>query len=796
MVRHLKCLQAKAVIMILNYLKIILRLLTRQKTFAFINIFGLTIGLVGFILILLFVRYEVNYDKHNQKLDRLYMVVRDVFLDNNVYNFTAVPYPFKDAVVAEYPEIEKATRIDDWSRYLFHFDDKTFDEPVTLADKEIFDMFTFNIIEGDARKPLPDVSSVAISKRTAEKYFGSEKAVGKVFHVNGQYDLTVTAVYDNLPPNSSLRQDIILPFDFYKTMGRDMTNWGSNATRVYLLLHKDVDVAAFEKKLEPHLGKMQTSDKPDKLFLHPYRDNHLHNFHYKGGAIQLVYLFSIIGVVILALAAINYVNLVTARSVRRAKEIGIRKTVGAEKSQVVIQFLGESILLSVIALNFAVLIVELLLPMINPVINKSLTIEYSNPAVLFTLLGIAILTGLIAGVYPAFYLTRFSPSAVLKNVAGVKGGSFKSALVIVQFSVSIALIITSIVLYKQLVHLKNLPSGFSRENVLFFKLENEALEHLEALQKDLSQIPAVTSISAASHLPSEIFSNGGGFTWEGKNLDNDVLISFTSVDHNYLKTFDIKLKEGRFFDANEVTLDTTRKVLKVVVNQRLVDITGFKEPLGKRLKNDSWSYEIIGVVNDFNFLQMRSEHGPLMISYNPQGTQFGFVKVSGDVAEVKKQLEARYSAMFPQLPPDFRLVEDRYQQYFGYESQNAKIFGYFTLLAIIISCLGLYGLASFIAEQRRKEMGIRKALGANTSGLSFLMLKDFAIWLIIANVIAIPLAWYYSNDLLSKYVFRTDISIWVFLLAAVISIFIATITVIAQVTRTAGQNPAVVLKYE
>lgn len=782
--------------MIKSYLKILLRTLSRQKSFAFINIFGLTIGLAGFILIFLFVRYELNYNKHHANIDRLYQIVRDVHIDNTVYNFSPTPYPFREAIVSEFPEIEKATRYDAWNKLMFRYEDKAFDEPVLVADKELFDMFTFQFIEGNAANPLPSPNSVVISKQLAEKYFGKENASGKVFQVAGQYDVTVSGVYENPPANTSLRSNIILPMEFYKTMGRDLTSWNNNSTIVFLLLKEGTDVKSFEEKLKPRLGKQQQST--DELFLHPYKDLYLYNYHYKteGSPILYVYVFSAIGLVILALAAINYVNLVTARSVRRAKEIGIRKTVGAEKKQVVFQFLSESILFAVIALNFAVLIVELLLPWFNPLIGKQLAIEYTNPVLLLSLLGIALFTGLLAGAYPAFYLAQFSPSAVLKNAAKLKGGNFKSALVIVQFSVSIALIITSIILYKQFEHLRNLPVGFTKENVFYFKLEDETRKEFETLRKSLLEIPSVVNVSSANQLPTEIGNNGGGYSWEGKDPNQDVLISSTRVDENYLKTFGMELTDGRFYEAGEQVQDTTNKILKIVVNERMVSIANFKEPVGKYITADAWRLEIIGVVKNFNFMRMRAEEGPLMLFYSPQNTQSGFVKVEGDPLVAKKQLEAVYSKLFPQYPPGFQLLSDRFDQYFDSESRNAGIFGYFTLLAIIISCLGLYGLASFIAEQRRKEMGIRKALGANTPGLSLLMMKDFGKWIVISNVIAIPLAWYYANQALSAYTFRIEISVWIFVTAALASAVIASATVIFQVTKTAAQNPAMVLKYE
>ncbi len=781
--------------MILNYLKIVFRLVTRQKAFAFINIFGLTVGLAGFILTFLFVRYELTYDSHQEKIDRLYMVVRDSYLDNEVYNFTPTPFPFKEAISTEYPEIEKATRFDEWGKMIFHYGDKTFDEPVLVADREVFDMFTFRFVEGDASNPFPDNSSVVISRKIAQKYFGNESAVGKVVQVNGKYDFTVRGVYENFPANSTMRNDIVLPIEFYKTLGRDFARWNSNVVNCFILLKEGVDVQSFEQKLKPRLGKQQQSDKPDELFLHPYKDLHLYNFHYKDGLIETVYIFSIVGIAILALAAINYVNLVTARSIRRAKEIGIRKTAGAGKRHIVFQFLSESILFSLLSLNFAVLIVELILPYINPVINKQLAIEYTNISLILSFIGIAVGTGLLAGAYPAFYLARFSPASVLKSSEKLKSGNFKSALVIVQFAVSIALIITSIVLYRQFQYLRNMPVGFSKENIFYFKLEDETRRQFDVLRREFESLGEVRAVSTANHIPTEIFSNGDGIEWEGKDPNSNVLISFTSADDKYLDVFGMKLVEGRFYQPDEVDTDTVAKIVKVVVNQKIVDMTGFKEPIGKMLKADEWSLEIIGVVEDFNFLQMRRETGPLIIYHNTGG-QLGFVKTNGEAGGVKALLEKKYSALFPQYPPNFQLVEDRYRSYFGNEDKNAQMFGYFTLLAILISCLGLYGLASFVAEQRRKEIAIRKALGANTTGLSALMIRQFLIWVAVANALAIPMAWYYLNGYLARYTYKTDISPWVFIAAAGVSLVVAIVTVLFQVLKTTSQNPAVVLKYE
>jgi putative ABC transport system permease protein len=782
--------------MFTSYFKIMARLVGRQKTFTFLNVFGFAIGLTGFILIFLFIRYEFSVDKFHQKLDRLYLIVRDSYYGENTYQFTPVPYPFKDVIVNEFPEIEKSVRMDPWNKFVFKHGSKLFEEQVLLADKEIFDMFTFNLLEGDKSHPLAGKFDVAISKKLADKYFQREKALGKILQVGGKFDFTVSAVYEDLPPNSTLQSDIILPLEFLGTLGNNMTYMGSNACLTYLLLQEGVDVKAFEEKLKPRLGKEQQRDKPDELFLHPFKDYHLHTFHYSGGFIETLYIFSVIGFAILLLAGINYVNLVTAKSVRRTKEISIRKTLGAYKIQLIKQFLGESTFLALLALTFAILFVELTLPFLNPLLNKKLFIDYANPFLMTALIGFALVTGLIAGTYPAFYLARLSPSSAMKQNEKTKGGSFKSALVVFQFTVSIALIITSILLNKQFNYLINLPVGFDKDNIFYFKLEDEVISQCARVKKEFSELPSVQSISLSSHLPLQIGWNGGGFEWEGKNADQEVLISFTQTDESYLKAFSIPLVEGRYFNEGEIVYDSVSLITKVVINKSLKDITGFKDAVGKYLRRENERFEIIGVIEDFNFYGNRDKSGPLLITYEPTQLNYGFVKFNGSPLAVKEQLEKKYSIMFPNYPSNFNLINDWYERGFTLTASNAKIYSYFTALAVIISCLGLYGLASFIAEQRRKEIGIRKVMGATTQGLTTLLLKDFGRWLLFANAIAIPLAWYYSNQLLEKYTYRTNISVWIFVVAAILSILIAGITVFGQVFRTARQNPADVLKCE
>lgn len=785
--------------MLRNYFKILIRQIKGQSLFSFLNLLGLTMGLFGFILIFLFVRYEVQYDKFHTKLDRIYQMVRDSHFGEDTFQFTPFPFGFRDIVINEYPEVEKATRVYPWNSFVFKYGDKLSEERVLMADKEIFEIFTFNIIQGNENELMNDRYSAVISQRMAEKMFPDDDALGKTFQISNLYEFTITGVYENLPSNSTIKSDIFLPFEFLGVLGSDMTSLGNNSCHMYLLLHEGTDVEAFDYKLAPRLGQVQIRDVPDEIFLHPFKDLHLYRFHYEpGGVIQSVYIFSAIGFLTLFLAGINYVNLVTARSVRRAKEIGIRKSLGANRFQVMIQFLGESVVFSFLALNFAILITELTLPVINPIVGKSLHIEYSNPGFVLTLLSFALVTGILAGAYPAFYLSGFSPVSVLKGVGKPSGIKIKSVLIIVQFSISIALIITSVLMYRQFNYMVNLPVGLNKDNVFFFQLEDETLKNLESMRTEFSKLNGVENVSFSSHLPIQIYSNSWGFEWEGKDPDNDVLISTMRLDENYQNTFEIPLHEGRFYNAGETVTDTTTKVMKVVINKKFKDIMKLESAVGYTFKNPNWdlSFEIIGVTEDFNFYNMKEEVAPLIMAYAPGASSYGFIRFNGDMLEARQSLEAKYRELFPEYPPNFQLMNDKYEAGFSTVNRSADIYGFFTLLAIIISCLGLYGLSNFMAEQRKKEMGIRKAMGASTSGLTFLMLKNVGMWMLIANAIAIPSAWYYSEDLLSKFVFRTDISVGVIVMAVVLSMLISGFTVLGQIFKTAKENPAQVLKYQ
>jgi putative ABC transport system permease protein len=783
--------------MIINYFILTFRHMKKNFSYAFINILGLAIGLAAAILISLFVTYELDYNKSHEKVDRTFMVVRDAFFNGQKYYWNSLPFRFASIFKEEVPEVEKAAQLMNFTM-LLKYDDKLFNEPVLAAGPDLFDILTFNLISGDHDAPLPDKYSISLSENVARKYFPDGNAVGQTFQGNNEFSLTVSSVYENLPPNSSHKPNVIVHADILKDIFKDwnLESLQNNSFPTLVLLKEGADLNTVVGKIEPRLAQEQIKDvNPDKLFLHPYKDLYLHKYKYEaGGPIQQVYIFIAIGVIIMLLAGVNYVNLVTARSVKRAKEIGVRKTFGASKTRIVAQFLGESVLFALIALIIAIIVVELLLPVINSEINKQLIFDWSNYGYLAAVFASAILIGLLSGLYPAFYLAKFDPAYILKGLTNKEKGSFKSALVVFQFAASIALIICSVILYMQFNYLTNYDIGMKKEGLIYFYLNDDYKKGMESIRATFKEVPEVEEVTFSSNLPISIWSNGWGYEWEGKNPDDDVLVSNLMTDNNFINTTGIELKEGRYFLPGEVTLDTTNKVMKVVINETFANVINKPDLVGNSIKRGDYNYEIIGVIKDFNFLQLSAKTEPLCITHNPEYTNYGMVKVSGNVTEIKSVLDSKLRETFPAYPADVQFLENTYNNSFNNQKMQASIYGYFTLLAIFISCLGLFGLASFLAEQKRKEISIRKVLGSGNEGIYYLMMKIFVRWVGMATILGWPVAWYYGDTLLKNYVHRIDMPYYLFPLAGLAAILIAILTVAFQVYKATRENPAVVLK--
>ncbi len=779
--------------MLRNYLLIAIRNLIRQKGYSAINIIGLGIGMACFIMIILWVRHELSYDRFNKKADQLFRLVQTQHYSSGPLTTTCMPGLIGADIRKDIPEI-----VNSFMYYVItgviNYEDKAFRENIRLADPDLFNMFTFSFLKGDPNNVFNDLNSIIITEKMARKYFGSDDPIGKVLMVNGEHSFKVTGVINETPDNSSFRFDLCIPFEYIENFGFTVNDYGWNTYYCYIELTPGTDYQAVNEKIKNYLMlKTQDDDAVVDLFLFPLTKYHLYSVDGHGGDIKFVYIFSVIALFILIIACINFMNLSTARAVRRSREIGLRKTSGAGRKQIIIQFIGESMLVTIFACIVAILLVYYFLPGFNQLADKSLSFKW-DLSLTVTIILIIIFVGVLAGSYPAFYLSSLNPiSALRKLPGGGKGKSnFRRILVIFQFMLSVIMIICTIVVYKQLAYIRSKNTGMERENVVCVVMQGKSIEKFEFLKNEFLQNPNITTVTRSNALPFEIGSNSGGFDWEGRDTKDEVLIGFGFTDYGYTKTLGIKIVAGRDFDSS-FSADSA----SILINQKTATLLGIDDPVGKWMSWNETKFSIIGVVEDFHFLDMTSQISPLVILYAPKYCDIIFAKMSGNnQQQTLDYMRNRWENANPGFPFEYKFLDDSYEELYRSEEKLGKIFRYFSILTILISCLGLFGLAAFIAEQRTKEVGVRKVMGANTYDIFRTLSGEFIKCVIIANLIAWPVAYFAMNRWLLSYAYHTRLSLWIFLLTAIISLLIAILTVSFQTIRIAQQHPVKSLKYE
>ena len=781
-----------------NYLKIAFRNLIRHKGYSFINIVGLAIGMVSCILILLWVQHELSYDRFHVNAENIYRVVEMQQQSGEPFPVAVTPSPLGPAMLEDFPEVVNFTR---FQTYFFGYiknEGEMFRAEITLADPSIFDIFSFPILSGDKEVMFDDLFNVAISEDMAERYFGDEDPLGKSLQINNSTNINVTGVFQNISDNSHLDFDFIIPFEVLKEFGGNLEEWGSNAYYTYVQLQENVDWQEFDTKIEGYLEEHEVG-YPVKLNLQPLKEIHLFSDYVADigghGSIVYVRIFSIIAAFILLIACINFMNLSTARSTKRAKEVGLRKVVGSYRKNLITQFFGESVLLAILAMLIALALAEIALPYFNNIHGKDLSF-LKNINILLLLVGITIITGLVSGIYPAIILSSFKLVTVLKGSisSGSKKGIFRKILVIVQFSLSIILIISTIIIHKQLNYIFKSDVGFNRDQVLSFSSYNFPEEQLNTFKNELRKISSVKSLTASNQYPTNFATSGYGFSWKGLEEDARILIHTLWVDYDFFETFEMEMVAGRSF-SREFSADT----LGFIINEKAVEIMGFDHPTEETLhyRYDEISGPVIGVVKNFNFKHIRNKVEPLVIRLSPDMEGVIHLKLKTEnISDAIVLIEKKWEEFVPDYPFDYRFLDDQFQRMYKAEKQMEKIFDFFTAFAIFISCLGLFGLASFMTEQRFKEIGIRKVLGASIPNILFLLIKEFTRWVLIANLIAWPLAWFVMNKWLQSFAYKTTFELWIFLLAGIAALAIALITISFRSFNAAVQNPAKALKYE
>jgi len=790
--------------MIRNYLKVAWRNLVRNKAHTFINMAGLSVGLACSLLILLWVQNELDMDGFHKNGKNLYQVYEQQHFDNKVNGQYYTPGVLAAELKRVIPDVQYAVNATFYDEHNFKVGDKIIKVNGGSADADFFKMFSYPLIQGNVQSSLRTVSDISISKKMAEEFFGStQAAMGKTLRVDSRKDFIVTSVFENVGINSSLKFDYLINWISFLEDNAWAKEWGNNTPYTYIQLRPDANPELVGQKVRHMLEKLDKDEKPgtftEELALQRFDQVYLHsNFKegkIDGGRIEYVNLFSIVAVFILLIACINFMNLTTARSVKRAKEIGVRKVVGAVRSVLIKQFISESLLLTSMAVIVSLFILVALLPMFNQITQKQIELPFYDFQFWLKLLVITIITGVVSGSYPALFLSSFNPVKVLKGTLKLDSGTtlFRKGLVVFQFVLSIVLIIGTIIISRQVSYIQSINLGFDRENMIYVPLEGDLSKKYEVFKDEVLKMPGIQLVTQSTGQPTQISSSTIGVEWDGKIPNTTISFTNIAVGYDFIKTIKLKMKEGRDFEKSFATDSSA-----YLVNETAVKRLGYTNPIGKSLTMWGVKGKIIGVVKDFHFSSLHDQIKPLIIR-NGVNADYGFAVVRTMPGKTKEAL-ASLETVAKQLNPNFQFTytfsDDAYNQLYNNEQIVSKLSDGFAFLAIFISCLGLLGLAMFTAEQRLKEIGIRKVLGASVGSLFGLLSSEFLVLVIIALLIATPVAWYGMNKWLQNFAYHTPVQWWVFALSGGLIILIALVTVSFQAAKAALVNPIKSLRSE
>jgi putative ABC transport system permease protein len=789
-------------VMLRNYLKVAFRNIKRHKVYSFINIAGLTIGMTCMVLLFLWIQDELSFDKFHQKIDDIYITSAHIKKEKDELQLPSVPGigPLLEEL---FPEVEESARfLAGYRTFILRYKDRTFSEPkVFPADPEVLEMFTFPLIEGDPKTALRDPYSLVLAEPVAKKYFGTENPIGKVITVDNQFQMKVMGVMKEVPSNSTFRFDILMPLEFYaKNIHKqvDLRGFSNQNFFVFVQLQKGSSFEDLNHKIREFVVETYNNDEYVPV-LRPFARFHLYSLGDGGGSIKQIRLIGFLGAFILLVACINFMNLTTARSGNRSKEIGTRKVIGAFRKDIIKQFYFETSLFVLLSMVLTLLLAKLFLPVFNTLFRKELTLEiFQNPSLLGFLLGASLITALLAGSYPALFMSSFQP---LQNIEGptglsLKRAGFRKVLVVIQFSLAIGLIAGAAGIYRQLNYIQTMDLGYNMENLLFFQNRGELPERYLTAKNEFLQVPGVIKVSAISTFPTGGRSNSSSWHWEGKDPELKTLITDLSVDSDFLETFEIPLVQGRFFRKEN---DHSGNYAEILINEKLSGIIGKQNPIGTRM---SWpysgrNYTIIGVIKDYIPNPRWRIDEPLILLQDPENYRFLFLKIHPeDIPRTLAQVNDVFERLNPGFPFDYQFLDADYEIQFNSVRRTRSLIAYLSGFAIFISCLGLFGLASFNAEQKTKEIGIRKVLGASVSRIVMLLSKDLTILVLLANIIAWPVAWYLLNKWLQSFLYRASIRFEIFIFAGVMTFIIALITVSYQSIKAATANPVDSLRYE
>lgn len=786
--------------MIKNYLKIAWRNLIRNKSFSLLNIVGLSIGLAVTALILIWISFEVGIDQFHENKDRIYQVYNKAPVDGELWTWNSTPKVMASVIKKDYPEVEAVSRFYYDTPLLFAKGDKRIKSTGTIVDPDFLKIFSFPLLEGTVETVLDGVNSVVITETFAEKMFGNEPAVGKMVKVDNADSFMVTGILADLPENSDFDFEFLIPWKYLVQKGSDDKNWGNNSVATYVMLKEGTDYEAFSGKIET-LRKRYDKLSPDMVtYLYPWSRTWLYsefeNGKEVGGRIDLIRMFGIIAGIILIIACINFMNLSTARSEKRAKEVGIRKTVGAKKGALITQFLGESILISFLAAAIALIIVLVSLSSFSTFIEKPLSLDLTNVWFWLAALGVVLFTGVLAGSYPAIYLSGFEASRVLKGTFKKMDSPItpRKVLVVFQFTVAVILISATMIVGQQLRKVEDRQSGYTKNNLVYTMMEGDTEKNYMLIKEELLASGTAVSVTKTGSPITQTWSNSWGFQWKGKDEDNKTLVHRFPADDAIAKTMGVEMVVGRDFDLKRFPTDSTA----AIINESALALMKFEDPIGQIIRDNGIDWHVIGVVKDFVMNSPFQKVEPMVIEGAKAFFNVVHIKFNKELktAESIAQAEAIFRKYNPEYPFNYEFVDQAYAKKFNDEKRTGELVSMFTLLTIFISCLGLFGLASYMAENRIREIGIRKVLGASILSITTLLSIDFLKLILVALAIAIPSAWYFMSGWLESFAYRVDISWSTFALAGVLALGIALLTISYQAIRAAAANPIKSLRTE
>jgi putative ABC transport system permease protein len=800
-----------------NYVQTAYRSLQKNKAYSFLNIFGLAIGIACAGLIFLWVEDEVGFDSNNVNKNSVYLVKVNAQEDAGMFTHSSTPGPLAE-VLGRMRGVEATCRTSEGSAPpMFRIGDKTLNAGGLYAEPSIFNLFTLPFVQGNAHNAMTQLYSLVITERTAKKFFGNEQnVVGKTVRMDEKQDYVITGVIKDLPENATLQFEWLAPFELFTQQYKQYKTWNNFGLTTYVKLSPGVDPAVINKPLlDPYYDfttqRVEKETSTDHVFLFGMKDWRLYNQFENGkptggGRIQYVHLFSVIAWIILFIACINFMNLATARSEKRSKEVGVRKVLGAGKNSLIGQFLGEALFMTVLAAIVAVALMSVSLPAFNLLVQKKLTLGAGNLFHWGALIILTLLCGLISGSYPSLYLSAFNPIFVLKGMKVKTGGAafIRKGLVVLQFTISIVLIISTIIIYQQIRHVKERNLGFNKNNLIQINLQGNMLQHFEAIRQEFISTGLVENAALADHPTLFGGNNTGGMTWAGEAPGANVVISQRVVSEEYLSTLGMKLIEGRDFESTDgVNIKTLRdSASRVLVTASMEKLMGHGSAIGKILTHNSnlgpLRLQIVGVVKDYVYGDMYGHADPVVFYDFPNETSLMYVRLKAGASPelALARMEEIVKKDNPGYPFAYVFVDDQFNNLFASENLISKLSSVFASLAILISCLGLFGLAAYTAERRIKEIGIRKVLGASARSITHLLSKDFLQLVFLSCVIAFPLAGWMMHHWLQGYAYRIGLSAWVFMLAGALSVLIALVTVSFQAIRAALANPVKSLRSE